>query len=160
MYNMMMPRRRQDGRKELDFFGNRFLSEVLDAYSPMNPRAFRVDVKETHDAYEMTAELPGMKDDQIDITVQDGIMMISANMNRESKEERDGYVYTERHSGNFRRTFNLEGINEDAIAAKYEDGLLKLTLPKTTITEKAAPVRKIAIEGLDKAQDEGDNKSE
>ena len=78
---------------------------------------------------------------------QDGVLTISANMNNERKSDKNGYVYSERRTGTFRRSFNLEGIREDAITARYEDGILTLYLPKVKLEEERPQVRRIAIAG-------------
>lgn len=148
MYNMMMPRRMGENREHgMSLFGDRFFDTFMNMDSFFDSRAFRVDVREKEDAYELSAELPGMKRDQIEITAQDGILTISANMNTQRREEKDGYVYAERRVGTFKRSFNLEGILEDAITAHYEDGILTLKLPKIKPEEIKAQARHIAIEG-------------
>lgn len=144
MYNMMI---RNHNNREMNLLNDRF----FDSFFRMDPffdaPAFRVDVQENADAYELSAELPGMKQDQIDIVAQDGVLTISANMNNERKSDKNGYLYTERRTGTFRRSFNLEGIREDAITARYEDGILTLHLPKVKPEEEKPQVRRIAIAG-------------
>ena len=124
---------------------DRFFNSFFDMGDMFGTSAFRVDVKEGKEAYELSAELPGVKQDDIELTVDDGTLTIAANMNSEQKEERDNYVYSERRTGRFQRSFNLAGIKEDAISAKYEDGVLKLTLPKETPQETVAEARRIEI---------------
>lgn len=124
---------------------DRFFNSFFDMGDMFGTSAFRVDVKEGKEAYELSAELPGVKQDDIELTVDDGTLTIAANMNSEQKEERDNYVYSERRTGRFQRSFNLAGIKEDAISAKYEDGVLKLTLPKETPQETVAEPRRIEI---------------
>ena len=124
---------------------DRFFNSFFDMGDMFGTSAFRVDVKEGKEAYELSAELPGVKQDDIELTVDDGMLTIAANMNSEQKEERDNYVYSERRTGRFQRSFNLAGIKEDAISAKYEDGVLKLTLPKVTPQETVAEPRRIEI---------------
>lgn len=145
MYNMMMPTTRRN--RGLSLWGDRFFDEFLRADSMLNAPSFRVDVREMEDAYELTAELPGMKQDQIEILAHEGVLTISANMNTERKTEQNGYVYAERRSGTFKRSFNLEGIREEAITARYEDGVLTLNLPKVKPEEEKPQARRIAIEG-------------
>ena len=106
--------------------------------------AFRVVVKDLSDHYLIEAELPGVNRDQIEITAEDGVLTIAADMNMEKKEEKENYIYSERRMGRFQRSFNLEGIREEDIQASYENGVLKLTLPKEEIS-KAARSRRIEI---------------
>ncbi|MPN14935.1 18 kDa heat shock protein [bioreactor metagenome] len=91
---------------------------------------FRVDVKDEKDHYALEAELPGVPKEQIEVSVDNGVLTIAANMNSEKKTEKDNYVYSERKTGRFQRSFNLEGIREQDIKADYKDGILKLELPK------------------------------
>lgn len=145
MYNMMIPTARRN--RGLNLWGDRFFDEFLRAERMFDAPSFCVDVREMEDAYELTAELPGMKQDQIEIFAYEGVLTISANMNTERKTEQNGYVYAERRSGTFKRSFNLEGIHEEAITARYEDGVLTLHLPKVKIEEEKPQARRIAIEG-------------
>ena len=92
--------------------------------------AFRVDVKEKDDHYELEAELPGVPQDQIELTVDNNMLTIAANMNAEKKEEKENYVYSERRSGRYQRSCDLTGINDQDITASYQDGILRVTLPK------------------------------
>lgn len=124
---------------------DRFFNSFFDMGDMFGTSAFRVDVKEGKEAYELFAELPGVKQSDIELTVDDGTLTIAANMNSEQKEERENYVYSERRTGRFQRSFNLAGIKEDAITAQYEDGVLKLTLPKVVPQETVTEPRRIEI---------------
>ena len=149
MYDMMPRRAFENRSRELNLLNDRFFDSFFGFDNPFDSRAFRVDVREKGDAYELSAELPGVKQDQIEIVSQDGVLTISANMNSERKESKDGYVYSERRTGTFKRSFNLEGIREDAITAHYEDGILTLMLPKVKPEEERPQMRRIAITGSD-----------
>lgn len=144
MYNMMI---RNRNNREMNPWNDRFFDNFFRMDNFFDAPAFRVDVQETADAYELSAELPGMKQDQIEILAQDGVLTITANLNASRKEDKNGYLYTERRTGTYRRSFNLEGIREEAITARYEDGILSLHLPKVKPEEEKPQVRRIAIEG-------------
>ncbi len=124
---------------------DRFFNSFFDMGDMFGTSAFRVDVRDSKDAYELSAELPGVKQEDIELTVDDGRLTIAANMNSEQKEERDHYVYSERRTGRFQRSFDLAGIKEDAVTAKYEDGVLKLTLPKEAPEAAPKTPRRIEI---------------
>ena len=100
---------------------DRFLRSFFD-WAPMNPAGFRVDVKENEDAYTLEAELAGVKKDEIQISVDQDVLTISADMNAEKKEQKDSYVYSERRSGHVSRSFSLEGIDQESIQADYAHG--------------------------------------
>ena len=90
MYNMMI---RNRNNHEMNLLNDHFFDNFFRMDPFFDAPAFRVDVQENADAYELSAELPGMKQDQIDIVAQDGVLTISANMNNERKSDKDGYVY-------------------------------------------------------------------
>ena len=92
----------------------------------------RIDIKETDTAYEVSAELPGVKKEDIHITLHDGVLTLEAESKDENKEEKDGKVIRqERRYGRFMRSFNVgNGVHEADIKASFEDGILKLSAPK------------------------------
>ena len=116
-------------------FNDHFMSEFFaDGCAPQ----MRVDVREQGDAYLLQADLPGVSKDQIKLDVEDGVMTVSADMNSEKKEQKEGYVCSERSYGHVERSFNLEGIDADGIKADYENGVLMVTMPKAKAPEKKA----------------------
>ena len=93
--------------------------------------AFRTDVLDTGDAFKLEAELPGFKKEDIKIDIENDCLTISAERSADTKEEQKGsYVKRERFYGSFSRSFDVSGINVDAIEAAYTDGVLTVTLPK------------------------------
>ncbi len=106
---------------------------------------FSVDVKDEGDKYVLEADLPGVKREDVNVDVNDGVLTISAEWNTEKKDERrHGYVINERRSGRASRSFTLENVKENEISAEYKDGVLRLTMPKINETEKVA--RRIEIQ--------------
>lgn len=95
------------------------------AYAP------RVDVAENENEFVVTAELPGLSKDDIDVTVQDGVLTINAETRQEKKEEKAGRILRqERRYGRFVRSMRLGLIDEAKIRASYTNGVLELVLPK------------------------------
>ena len=94
--------------------------------------AFRTDVVDTGDAFKLEAELPGFDKDDIQVDVENDCLTISAEHKSEKKEENEkkNFVKRERFYGSFTRSFDVSGINVDGIEAKYENGILTLTMPK------------------------------
>lgn len=92
----------------------------------------RVDVKESDDAIEITAELPGIKEDDIELTFRDGILTLRGEKRQEREEQEGGNVYfSERRYGNFERSFRIpDSVQQDACEATFENGVLHITLPK------------------------------
>ena len=108
--------------------------------------AFRTDIKDEGDHFLLEADLPGFKKEDIDLRLQDGVLTITANHDEtvENKDEGGKYVCRERRVGSFTRSFDVSGIREEDIGASYENGVLKLTLPKQGEPEPQS--RKIAIQ--------------
>lgn len=92
----------------------------------------KLEVKETEQAYDVKAELPGMKKEDIKVDIDGNRVSISAEVKRESeKKEGETVVRSERYYGQQYRSFTLENDVDDSKAvAKYQDGVLQLTLPK------------------------------
>lgn len=102
-----------------------------------------MDVSETENEYHVRADLPGVKKDDLDISIQDGMLTINAETKEEKKEEKEGRVIRqERRYGKFVRSMRLgDAVDVDNIKASYKDGVLDLVLPKT---EKVKP-KKISV---------------
>ncbi|WP_207644637.1 Hsp20/alpha crystallin family protein [Christensenella intestinihominis] len=92
---------------------------------------FKVDVRDLDDRYEVDADLPGLHREMIDVSYDDGILTISADMNEESRTEKDNYVVNERRMGRVSRSFSVNDVKENEISAEYKDGVLKVVLPKS-----------------------------
>ncbi|MFH1880886.1 MAG: Hsp20/alpha crystallin family protein [Bacillota bacterium] len=146
MYTIVPFRRRMNRELPAPFLADRFFRSFFDMGDMVGTAGFRVDVREDDNAYQLEAELPGVPKDKINISIEDNMLTVSADLNEEKKEESKGYVYSERRSGHVERSFNLEGINADAITADYKHGVLLVTLPKTQPEPKPEP-KKIAIAG-------------
>lgn len=94
------------------------------------------DIIETDDAVVITAELPGVKDEDIHITVQNGVLRISGERHLEDEVSEEHSYRIERSYGGFERTFALPpGISEDDISAGVAYGVLKITIPKPAAPE-------------------------
>ncbi len=94
--------------------------------------AFRTDIRDEGDKFVLEAELPGFAKEDIQLNVKDGILTITAQ-HKETNEEKDkkgNYIRRERRYGSFTRSFDVSGIQEHAITAAYNNGVLELELPK------------------------------
>ena len=99
-----------------------------DSPAPWTPA---VDLRETEDAYHIDVDLPGVKKDALDITVQDGLVTVKGERKRAEDARAETYRRTERRHGPFERTFRLpQGVDPDQVAARFEDGVLTVTAPK------------------------------
>ena len=105
--------------------------------------AFRTDVIDTGDAYQLQSELPGFKKEDISIDVENDCLTISVERKVEDEDKRPNYVKRERVYGSFSRSFDVSGINVEGIEAAYNDGILTLTMPKKVEQKPAS--RKLEI---------------
>jgi HSP20 family protein len=99
----------------------------------------RVDVRETDREVEVIAELPGMNEDDVDVSVAQGMLTIRGEKRSEREEEDEGYVLRERSFGRVERIVPLpEGLDLDAAQATFKDGVLTVRIQKTAEAQRAA----------------------
>ena len=123
-----------------DFFGD-FFNDGFGSFSS----GMKADIRETDKDYIIDVEVPGMKKDDVEISVNDNMLTISAKVNEEHEEKGEGrYLRRERRSGVYRRSFALDNIKSDAIKAKMDSGVLTVTLPK--LEQRVITDRKIDID--------------
>ena len=136
-------------------FDDRFFRSFFDLADAGQGAGFRVDVQENPQDYVLSAELPGVKPEDIHVQVENDTLTVEADMNMSREEERGRCLYSERRSGHMRRSFSLDGIAQEAISAGYDNGLLRVTLPKKQ-PEPEKAVRQIPIEGIAPTAEESD----
>jgi len=91
------------------------------------------------------AELPGVKQEDVDITLSNGVLTISGQSKDEHEEQRGGYYVRERRTGSFRRSVTLpEGTDESKVHARFENGVLEVTVDNAAVIEEP---KRIQIEG-------------
>lgn len=131
-----------------------FGDTVLDQFFKDVPTVYRdyvaapkCNIAELKDHYEITAEMPGFSKDQIHISMENGVLSISAKKEetKETKDEERRYIRRERGVAAFQRQFSVKGIKESDIKASLKDGILKIELPKLE-KEIEKPSRQIEIE--------------
>lgn len=122
---------------EKAFWGNWLADgESAIAFAP------HVDVLENKEGFVLRAELPGLKKDEVKITLDNGVLTLSGEKRYETEKDEKNYHLRETRQGKFERRFRIgEGIDRNAIKADYKDGVLTLNLPKS----KEAMSREIAI---------------
>jgi len=97
---------------------------------------FAVDLAETDKEIEVKAALPGVKPEDVSITVQDGVLTIRAEHKEETEEKKKDYYRRELHYGSFHRAFALPaGADVDKATATFANGILHLTLPKAEVAQ-------------------------
>ena len=100
--------------------------------------AFRTDVSDDGSNFILESELPGFSKEDISLDVEDDCLTISAVRKAEDEDKKKNYIKRERYYGSFSRSFDVSGINVDGIEASYNDGVLKLVMPKKVETAPAA----------------------
>ena len=131
MYSMMPYRAHRNlpqDRRFPSLFDDRFLRSFFDMNDWMGNMGFRVDIHDEEDHYALEAELPGVSEDQINLSVENDTLTISADMHSERNDEKA--YYSERRVGHVSRSFSLDGIDQEHITADYKNGILTVRLPK------------------------------
>ena len=130
-----------------DFTDNANLEKAL--YGKHAKNLMKTDVKDTENGYEVDIDLPGFKKDEISIELENGYLTVSAakGLDKDEEDKKGKYIRKERYAGAMQRSFYVgENLTDEDIKAKYENGILKLSVPKKPA--KAVEAKKtIAIEG-------------
>ena len=107
----------------------------------------KTDVRETGDSYELDIDLPGFAKEDINVKLNDGYLTISAQkgLDKDKKDKEGNYIRRERYAGAMQRSFYVGDIKGEDIRAKYEDGILRLSVPKADV-KKLESHNSIAIE--------------
>ena len=128
-------------------FGENLFDEFFDDDFPMIPmrsirnplygknakNLMKTDVRETDNTYELDVDLPGFKKDEVQLDLKDGYLTISAakGLDKDQEDKKGKYIRQERYAGACSRSFFVgEGIEPRDVSAKFEDGILKVSLPK------------------------------
>ena len=119
---------------ERAFFGNRdFLGDV---------GTFKTDIQDKGDSYLLEADLPGFKKEDIHVDVDGDTMTIRAERHseHEDQDKKGNYVRCERSYGSYQRAFDISGVEVANISAQYNDGVLKLNMPKKSAVVNAKQI--------------------
>lgn len=118
----------------MDFpFENEFFGKKNPLYGKHAKNMMKTDVRETDNSYEVDIDLPGFKKDEISVELKDGYLTINAakGLDKDQKDKDGSYIRRERYAGSMTRSFFVgNGITKEEIHAKYENGILMLSLPK------------------------------
>ena len=129
---------------EDEFFGRK-----NPLYGKHAKNMMKTDVRETDASYEVDIDLPGFKKDEINVQLKDGYLTINAakGLDKDKKDKEGNYIRRERYAGSMSRSFYIgEHIRESDVHAKFEDGILRLSIPKND-TKAVESNNYIAIEG-------------
>lgn len=130
-------------------FEKEFFPRHNPLYGKRAEHVMKTDIKETDAAFEMDIDLPGFKKEDVNAKLENGYLTISAakSVDKDEKDDKGVYIRRERYSGQCARTFYVgEDVKQEDIKAKFEDGILKIAIPKVEHKEVEAK-KYIAIEG-------------
>ena len=139
---MMIPRRRNEFDLFNDFFGS-------DDFFPRRESAImKTDIKEKKDKYVIEVDLPGYEKENINLSLKDGYLEVSAKVEKEeSSEENERVVHKERFYGHCSRSYYVgEQISEEDIRAEFKNGILKIDIPKKEEKKELPEAKKIEIQ--------------
>lgn len=138
---MLMPR----------IFNENLFEDLMDfPFKRFGTGLMKTDIRETGDSYELDIDLPGFKKEEIKAELNEGYLTIKAETasSNEEKDQEGRYIRKERSIGSCSRTFFIgDGVKEEEIKAKYDNGILKLSVPKMDTQPKMDEKKYIAIEG-------------
>ncbi|CVI68631.1 putative Hsp20 family chaperone [Clostridiales bacterium CHKCI001] len=134
----------------MDFpFEREFFGKKNPLYGKHAKNMMKTDVRETEDGYEVDIDLPGFKKDEINAKLENGYLTVSASkgLDKDEKDKEGKYIRQERYAGAMSRSFYVgDDLTQEDIKAKYENGILKLSLPKKE-AKAVEQKRYIEIEG-------------
>lgn len=134
----------------MDFpFEREFFGKKNPLYGKHAKNMMKTDVRETENGYEVDVDLPGFKKDEINAKLENGYLTISASksLDKDEKDKEGKYIRQERYAGAMSRSFYVgDDLTQEDIKAKYENGILKLSLPKKD-AKAVEQKRYIEIEG-------------
>ena len=122
-----------DFMSDFPFFDDRDLRKTeRKLYGHNAKRLMKTDIKETDFGFELEMDLPGFKKDEIKVSLDNGYMTVSAakGLDKDEQDKNGRYIRRERYAGTCSRSFYVGDVQPSEIGAKYEDGILKLSVPK------------------------------
>ena len=130
-------------------FNDNFWGKKNPLYGIHAQNMMKTDIREKDDSYELDVDLPGFKKDEIKVQLKDGYLTLSAakGLDKDQQDKQGNYIRRERYAGTMSRSFFVgEDVAQEDIHAKYEDGILRLSVPKKA-PKKIENTGYISIEG-------------
>ena len=117
--------------REMEELERNFFADPFGSFFRSSDLAeFKTDIQDKGDHYLMEADLPGFQKEDIHLDLNGDVLTINAERKSQHKEEKDSYIRCERSYGQYARQFDMSAVDTQGIKAKYDNGVLTLTLPK------------------------------
>jgi HSP20 family protein len=117
-----------------NFFGKEFGLSPWSSFGAFSPQ---VDVSETEKEFKVTAELPGLDENNVEVSLSRNMLTISGEKKQEKEDKRENYYHVERSYGSFKRSIPLSAeVEADKVEASFKNGVLSVTLPKTAEAQR------------------------
>ena len=125
-----------------DMFNDPFFRDDFMPFANWQGGTFKVDVEDKGDAYELTADLPGLKKEEIALHYENDYLTIAAQKNEtaEDKDAKGNFIRRERRTGSMSRSFYVGDIDDKKIDAEFKDGVLKVTMPKAPEVQRTTAI--------------------
>ena len=141
-----------DFMNDFPFFDDRDMKRAeKKLYGRRGQNLMKTDIRETDDSYELEMDLPGFKKEEIQVSLDNGYLTISAakGLDEDEQEKKSGkYIRQERYAGACRRSFYVgDDVTSEEISGEFKHGILKLTIPKKEAKIEVPEKKYIAIEG-------------
>jgi HSP20 family protein len=134
VFNLVPFRNRSLGRRrdfwDMDSIFESFFNDSMFPFYFTASGQMKVDIKENEKEYVLEAEIPGARKDEINLEIDESRLTISVDRKEEINDERENYLRRERRSASMSRSFSVDNILPDKASAKFENGILTITLPK------------------------------
>ena len=139
---MMIPRKRNEFDLFKDFFEGDDFFPVIREHSLM-----KTDIKEHKNKYVIEMDLPGYEKENIHLTLKNGYLIVTAEVNKEENNEEEGeFIHKERYYGHCSRSFNVgDEVQEEDISAEFKNGILKISIAKKGDTKELPEAKNIEI---------------
>lgn len=128
-----------------DMFNEPFFNDFMTPATAAMNSSFKVDVKDNGKNYELIADFPGLKKENISLNYENNYLTISAKTEngKDEQDDKGNYIRRERHFGSMSRSFYIDNVDESKISAEFKDGVLTIDLPK--VVEEVPKSTKIEI---------------
>lgn len=127
--------------KEIGNLFQTFFNEPFFNGFPQSLNSFKVDIRDKGNEYFLEADLPNANKENLNVTFENNVLTIAVEQNQQVKEEKDNYICHERYQQSISRKFAFDSVEGEGIQAKYENGVLTVTLPKSQVQDRSHKIK-------------------